>query len=292
MSSPFWFVYLLRCSDGSLYTGIARDPEKRLAEHVAGRGSRIVRSKLPAQIVYREAAAGRSPALKREAEIKRWPRAQKLQLVRSFGKKPHRARMSAMPQSSSENGCPWPAGDPQMTAYHDQEWGQPLYDDRKLFEFLILEGMQAGLSWRCVLHKRNNFRKAFAEFDPEKVARFGKPQIERLMKDAGIIRNRLKIEAAISNAQAFLKMTGKHGTFQKYMWSFVDGKPVVNRWKTTQEIPAFTPASNAMSKALKADGFRFVGSTVCYAHMQATGMVNDHLVTCFRHSECNQKRKK
>lgn len=187
--------------------------------------------------------------------------------------------------------CPWPGDDPLMTAYHDREWGVPLYDDRKLFEFLILEGMQAGLSWRCVLHKRENFRRAFAGFDPEKVARFGRPQVERLMKDAGIIRNRLKIESAVDNAKAFLRIRESRGSFQKYMWAFVDGRPVVNRWKTLREIPASTPVSDRMSRQLKADGFRFVGSTVCYAHMQATGMVNDHLVSCFRHTTCNRKGK-
>lgn len=285
-----WSVYMLECAGRTLYTGIAKDPEKRLAQHLAGKGSRFVRSHRPARLIYKEACATHSEALKREAEIKSWPRPQKTALVAGFRKKAPRVKIAPMPETSRR--CEWPAADPLMIAYHDNEWGRPLYDDRRLFEFLILEGMQAGLSWRCVLHKRENFRKAFAEFNPEKVARFGKPQIARLMKDAGIIRNRLKIEAAVANAKAFLAMTEKHGAFHRYMWDFVGGRPVVNRWKSLKDLPASTPLSDAMSKALKADGFRFVGSTVCYAHMQATGMVNDHLVGCFRHSECIEKGKK
>ena len=173
-----------------------------------------------------------------------------------------------------------------MQFYHDREWGTPLHDDRKLFEFLILETMQAGLSWRCVLHKRENFRKAFHRFDPIKVSRYGSADIKRLLNNPGIIRNRLKIEATISNAQAYLKMRKKHGSFAKYLWNFIGGKPVVNRRKTLKDLPATTIESDAMSKAMKLDGFKFVGSTVIYAHMQATGMVNDHLMTCYRHKEC------
>ena len=175
-----------------------------------------------------------------------------------------------------------------MIAYHDTEWGVPLYDDRKLFEFLILEGMQAGLSWRCVLHKRENFRRAFDGFDPEKVARYKSAKIAKLLKDAGIIRNRLKIEAAVANARAFLDIREKAGGFHKYLWQFTNGKQILNCWKRLKDLPATTPESDAMSKSLKEKGFRFVGSTVCYAHMQATGMVNDHLVTCFRHAECRK----
>jgi DNA-3-methyladenine glycosylase I len=182
--------------------------------------------------------------------------------------------------------CPWPASDPLMIAYHDTEWGVPLYDDQKLFEFLVLEGMQAGLSWRTVLHKRENFRRAFDGFNPEKIARYGSAKIARLMHDAGIIRNRLKIEASISNARAFLSIQEKAGGFHKYLWQFTAGKPILNRWKRLKDLPSMSPESDAMSKDLKEKGFRFVGSTVCYAHMQATGMVNDHLITCFRHAEC------
>ena len=181
--------------------------------------------------------------------------------------------------------CRWaPADDPVYTAYHDKEWGVPLHDDRRLFEMLILEGAQAGLSWSTILHKRENYRKAFARFDPKKVAAFTKRDVARLMQDAGIVRNRLKIESAISNAQAFLEMKKEFKAFDKYIWSFVGGKPKQNRWKTGQ-VPARTPESDAMSKDLKKRGFRFVGSTICYAFMQATGMVDDHNIHCFRHSK-------
>ena len=177
-----------------------------------------------------------------------------------------------------------------MIRYHDTEWGVPLYDDRKLFEFLILEGMQAGLSWRTILHKRENFRRAFDCFDPEKVARYGAPKLKKLLNDPGIIRNRLKIEAAVSNARTFLKVSERHGAFHRYLWGFIGGRPIVNRWKTLRELPATTRESDAISKEMKRDGFKFVGSTILYAHMQATGMVNDHLVSCFRHRECSAVR--
>ncbi len=190
----------------------------------------------------------------------------------------------------AKTGCPWPAGDALMTAYHDAEWGMPLYDDGKLFEFLILEGMQAGLSWRTILYKRENFRRAFDGFDAEKIARYTKAKKVALMKDAGIIRNRLKIEAAVTNARAFLELQEKEGGFHKYLWKFTGGKPVVNRWKNLKELPATSRESDAMSRELRQKGFRFVGSTICYAHMQATGMVNDHLLSCFRHGECRRMR--
>jgi DNA-3-methyladenine glycosylase I len=161
----------------------------------------------------------------------------------------------------------------------------PLHDEQKLFEFLILEGMQAGLSWSTILNKRENFRRAFAEFDVEKVARFGKREINRLLQDAGIIRNRLKIEATINNAQRFIEVQDELGSFDAYIWGFVDGKPIRNGFKSLKEIPAKTPLSDAISKDLKARGFKFVGSTIIYAHMQATGMVNDHTVDCFRYGE-------
>lgn len=181
--------------------------------------------------------------------------------------------------------CRWaPADDSVYTAYHDKEWGVPLHDDRRLFEMLILEGAQAGLSWSTILHKRENYRKAFARFDPTKVAAFTKRDVARLMQDAGIVRNRLKIESAISNAQAFLEVKMEFKAFDKYIWSFVGGKPKQNRWKTGQ-VPARTLESDAMSKNLKKRGFRFVGSTICYAFMQATGMVDDHNIHCFRHGK-------
>jgi len=181
--------------------------------------------------------------------------------------------------------CAWSGSDPLYKAYHDEEWGVPVHDDRMLFEFLILEGMQAGLSWITILRKRENFREAFAGFEPEKVARFGKREVARLMKDAGIVRNEAKILAAIGNAQAFLDVEEKLGSFDEYIWRFVDHAPRVNHWRSMKQVPASTAQSDAMSKDLKARGFKFVGSTICYAHMQATGMVNDHVTTCFRHAQ-------
>jgi len=171
-----------------------------------------------------------------------------------------------------------------MTAYHDEEWGTPLHEDRKIFEFLVLEGMQAGLSWRTVLYKRENFRRAFHDFDPVKVARYAARDVRRLLGDAGIIRNRQKILAAINNAKRFLEVQEEFGSFDRYIWGFVRGKPVVNRLKSFSKLPARTPLSDLISKDLKARGFKFVGSTIVYSHLQATGLVNDHLVTCFRHS--------
>ena len=168
-----------------------------------------------------------------------------------------------------------------MLRYHDREWGVPLHNDRKLFEFLVLEGMQAGLSWRTVLHKRENFRRAFDGFDFEKVARYGERDVRRLLADAGIIRNRAKIRAAINNAQRFLEIRKEFGTFDRYIWGFVDDTPVLNRRRRLSELPSRTPLSDAISADMKKRGFQFVGSTVIYAHMQATGMVNDHIVGCF-----------
>jgi DNA-3-methyladenine glycosylase I len=179
--------------------------------------------------------------------------------------------------------CPWPACDPLMITYHDEEWGVPLHDDRKIFEFLVLEGMQAGLSWSTILRKRENFRAAFKGFDPQAVARFTCREVERLLKDSGIIRNRLKIEAAINNAKAFLAVQKEFGAFDRYMWQFVGGLPIRNRFRSLSEIPATSSESDCFSKDLKQRGFKFVGSTIIYAHMQATGMVNDHLVGCFRY---------
>lgn len=181
--------------------------------------------------------------------------------------------------------CDWGRTPEIMVAYHDTEWGVPLYDDRKLFEFLALESMQAGLSWLTVLKKRENFREVFDHFDPEKIAGYNKAKVRRLLADAGIIRNRQKIEAVIANARAFLEVREDFGSFHRYMWDFVGGKPIVNKRKHMKELPATTPESDAMSKSLRARGFRFVGSTICYAHMQATGMVNDHAVSCFRYRE-------
>ncbi|MDT3695549.1 MAG: DNA-3-methyladenine glycosylase I [Ignavibacterium sp.] len=181
--------------------------------------------------------------------------------------------------------CLWPAGDPLYIKYHDKEWGKPLHNDRKLFEFLVLEGFQAGLSWKTILYKRANFRKAFDNFDFNKIATYDKKKINSLMKDAGIIRNKLKIESAVQNARAFIKVRKEFGTFDKYIWAFVNNKPIRNNYKSVKEIPAKTELSDIISKDLKNRGFRFVGSTIVYAHMQATGMVNDHLVSCFRYNQ-------
>jgi len=183
--------------------------------------------------------------------------------------------------------CDWCLGVSEAyLRYHDEEWGRPVRDDAGQFEFLVLESAQAGLSWSTVLHKRAGYRRAFAGFDPEQVARFNSRSIERLMGDAGIIRNRLKIQAAIGNARAFLAVREEFGSFSAYLWDFVDGRPVVNHWRAMREVPAATPLSDRVSKDLKARGFKFVGSTIIYAHLQATGLVNDHLVGCFRHAEC------
>jgi DNA-3-methyladenine glycosylase I len=196
---------------------------------------------------------------------------------------------SARTRNKSKDGlkkrCWGELEDRLMRDYHDREWGTPLHDDRKLFEFLILEGMQAGLSWKLVLDKRENFRRAFRGFDPVKVARFTARDVRRLLGDAGIIRNRLKILGAINNAKRFLEVQKEFGTFDRYIWAFVGGKPVRNKLRSFAEMPAKTPLSDIVSKDLKARGFKFVGSTVVYSHMQATGMVNDHLVTCFRYRE-------
>ena len=180
--------------------------------------------------------------------------------------------------------CAWPASELAL-AYHDREWGVPLKDDRKLFEFLVLDAMQAGLSWEIILRKREGFRAAFDDFDPVKIAAYDRGKIKTLLADPGIVRNRLKIESSITNARAFLAVQKEFGSFAEYIWQFVEGKPLVNRRRHHKQIPARSKESDAMSKALKKRGFRFVGSTICYAFMQAAGMVNDHLTVCFRHPE-------
>ncbi len=181
--------------------------------------------------------------------------------------------------------CDWCGSDPLYVAYHDEEWGVPVHDDRKLFEFLVLESAQAGLSWITILRKRENYRRAFDGFDPEKVAWYDEEKIVELLSNEGIVRNRKKIEAAINNAQRFLEVQKEFGSFDAYIWSFVGGKPKINAWKTLQEVPATSPESDALSKDLKKRGFKFLGTTTCYAHMQATGMINDHLVDCCRYGE-------
>lgn len=185
--------------------------------------------------------------------------------------------------------CPWPGDNHLMQKYHDTEWGVPLHDDNKLFEFIVLDGAQAGLSWQTIINKREGYRKAFDNFDAEKIVRYTDKDIERLMNDSGIIRNRLKINGAIINARKFLEMQEKHGSFDNYIWKFTDGVTIQNRFKTLSEIAATTKESDAMSKELKKLGFKFVGSTICYAFMQAAGMVNDHLIDCFRYDEVGRQ---
>ncbi len=195
-----------------------------------------------------------------------------------------------MPKALSKNRikrCAWAeGGTADYIAYHDEEWGVPLRDDRGQFEFLILEGAQAGLSWSTILNKREGYRRNFADFDPAKVARFTPKRIERILKDPGIVRNRLKVESAVSNARAFLKVQKEFGSFSDYIWAFVDGTPQQNRFRKDSDVPATSPDSDAISKDLKKRGFRFVGSTIVYAHMQATGLVNDHVTGCFRYKAC------
>lgn len=189
-----------------------------------------------------------------------------------------------MKKDSDVVRCSW-ARNELAIRYHDEEWGNPVHDDRLLFEFLTLEGAQAGLSWDTILQKRNNYREAFEHFDPKKVARYGVAKVSKLMSNAGIVRNRLKIASAVSNAKAFLQVQDEFGSFDKYIWQFVGGRPKVNRFRLGNSIPASTPESDAMSKDLKKRGFNFVGTTICYAFMQAIGMVNDHAMECFRYKE-------
>ena len=189
--------------------------------------------------------------------------------------------------SKAINRCKWAEGvSLDYIRYHDEEWGVPVHDDRTQFEFLILEGAQAGLSWSTILNKREGYRKLFADFDPEKVARFTKKRVEKMLLDPSIVRNRLKVESAVTNAKAFLAIQNEFGTFCDYIWGFVDGKPMQNKFRMDSDVPAMSPESDALSKDLKKRGFRFVGSTIIYAHMQAVGMVNDHVVGCFRHRPC------
>ena len=186
--------------------------------------------------------------------------------------------------------CSWPGDDPLYIAYHDEEWGVPCFDDATLFEFLILEGAQAGLSWLTILRKREGYRKAFDGFNAERMARYSEKKVAKLMADPGIVRNQLKIRAAINNAQCYLALCETERSLSDYLWGFVDGRPIVNHFKSLKQIPATTPLSDKIAKDMKRRGFKFFGSTICYAHMQATGMVNDHLTSCFRHRECVSSR--
>jgi DNA-3-methyladenine glycosylase I len=184
--------------------------------------------------------------------------------------------------------CTWCGDDPLYLKYHDTEWGLPCRDDKKLFEFVLLEGAQAGLSWITILRKRENYRKAFADFDVAKVAVFTEADVERCVLDAGIVRNRLKINSAISNARCFMEVQAEFGSFSNYFWGYVEGKPIVNHWASHGDIPASTPLSDTISKDMKKRGFKFFGTTICYAHMQAMGLINDHTTDCYRHSECEE----
>ncbi len=183
------------------------------------------------------------------------------------------------------NRCAWSRGSELERDYHDKEWGMPLHDERGLFEFLILEGAQAGLSWVTILNKRENYRAAMDNFDAQKIARYDEHKYQELMENAGIVRNRLKISSTISNAKLFLDVQDEHGSFDEWIWQFVDGDPIINNWKNVSEVPSSTAESDVMCKTLKKKGFRFIGTTICYAFMQATGMVNDHVVDCFRHAQ-------
>jgi DNA-3-methyladenine glycosylase I len=200
----------------------------------------------------------------------------------------HRARSH---RNAPRPRCAWAGGDPIYRRYHDEEWGVPVHDDRRLFEFLILEGAQAGLSWITILRKRDAYRAAFDNFHPARVARYDRRRIERLMRNPGLVRNRLKIESAVTNARAFIAVQREFGSFAGYVWRFVGGRPKVNHWRTPRQVPARTTESDALSKDLRRRGFRFVGSTICYAYMQAVGMVNDHTVNCFRYRKPPGKRR-
>ena len=192
---------------------------------------------------------------------------------------------------SSMHRCSWAGNDPLYIAYHDQEWGAPLHDDRRLFEMLILEGAQAGLSWITILRKRENYRAVFDGFDPHKIARYDARKVRALLEDPGIVRNRLKVAAAVQNANMLLTLLEQEGSLDNYLWRFVDGKPIINGWRDIREVPPRTPLSDALSKDLSRRGFKFVGPTICYAFMQAVGMVNDHITDCFRHRELAGKRR-
>jgi DNA-3-methyladenine glycosylase I len=200
--------------------------------------------------------------------------------------------MRRMSKAGAQRRCPWCLGSESYLRYHDEEWGVPVRDDRRLFEFLILEGAQAGLSWQTILNKRKNYRRAFAGFDPARVARLGARDVKRLMADSGIVRNRLKIESAIGNARAFLEVRREFGSFGSYLWGFVEGRPLQSGRRSMRRVPARTPLSDAISKDLKHRGFRFVGSTIVYAFMQAVGLVNDHLVGCFRRTQLQPRPRK
>jgi DNA-3-methyladenine glycosylase I len=198
---------------------------------------------------------------------------------------PVRGELILFPLDQAQQRCSWVGADPLMVAYHDTEWGVPVHDDRKLFEFMVLDAMQAGLNWRIVLQKRHSFNRAFNGFDPRKIAKYSAADMDRLLGTEGIIRNRLKLAAAITNARAAVKVQQEFGSLDSYLWQFVDGRPIINAWKKSTQIPALSPEAETMSSDLKQRGFKFVGPTICYAFMQAAGLVNDHLIGCFRYAK-------
>jgi DNA-3-methyladenine glycosylase I len=281
-----WYVYIVQCADRSLYTGVAKDVAARVATHNKGAGAKYTRSRKPVTVVYTEAAADRGAALRREYAIKQLQSAQKRTLI---AKGPPKA--AAMPKGRAKkevSRCGW-AVTPLGIAYHDAEWGVPVHDDRVFFEFLTLEGAQAGLSWETILKKRDGYRRSFADFDPQKVSRFTPARLARLMLDPGIVRNRLKLASTVTNAKAFLAVQREFGSFDAYVWRFVGDTPKVNHRRSRQGVPARTPESDALSRDLLKRGFRFVGSTICYAFMQATGLVDDHTAGCFRAARRNAR---
>lgn len=275
-----YYLYILRCVDDSLYTGITTNLDRRLAEHNESpkKGAKYTRTKKPCILVYTEEYPDRSRATKREQEIKKWSRARKDALISKSGPRTEL-------QKDTKTRCEWAGTDPQYVAYHDQEWGVPVHDDRILFEFLILEGAQAGLSWSTVLKKRAHYKGVFDQFDPQKVARYTNKKVTELLADSGIIRNRLKIAAAIQNAKAFLVVQKEFGTFDSYIWQFVGGSPIKSSFLSIKDYPVKTKEAERMSGDLLKRGFKFVGPTICYAFMQAVGLVNDHQIQCFRHDE-------
>ncbi len=270
-------VYILKNSYNKLYIGYTSNIKERIGRHTSGDGAKYTQKYKDFTLVYEEEFETVLEARKREKQIKGWRREKKDNLIR-FAK-------LIVNNENSINRCNWVNNNPKMIKYHDEEWGVPVFDDRKLFEFLTLESAQAGLSWETVLNKREGYKEAFANFKPEIVAKYDDQKVEELLLNPKIIRNRLKVKAAINNAQRFLEIRQEFGSFSKYIWQFVGLKPIENSFVENDQIPAKTDLSNQISNALIKRGFKFVGSTIIYAHMQATGMVNDHLKTCFRYDQ-------
>ncbi len=276
-----WYVYIIECANGNLYTGITNDLKRRMQAHAEGKAAKYTRSFGFKKLLYNQLCRNKSSALKKEIRIKQMTRIQKICYMNSL---PLEGRAREGGIVSTKKRCGWCTSDAIYIEYHDKEWGRPIHDDRLLFEFLILEGAQAGLSWLTVLKKRDNYRKAFDNFDAAKIARYGDKKTQELLQNEGIIRNRLKIASTIRNAKAFLAVQKEFGSFDKYIWQFVGGKTKKNKISHFKQLPVKTAESDAMSLDLKARGFNFVGTTICYAYMQAVGMVDDHTSDCFCHS--------